>query len=124
MSYNSKSPHQVSLLPTKNCSLSRLIQINNYLNATYFNVVADYVHPFMATIFPSSHCYFQQNNAPCHKANCFHEHDNEYSVLQWSSQSLNLTCLGCGTGDWQYESKLEKICKICLMYSYNHEPES
>jgi len=31
-------------------------------------IVSDHVHPFMATMYPSSDGYFQQDNAPCHKA--------------------------------------------------------
>ena len=49
------------------------------------------VHPFMGTMYPSSNGYFQHDNAPCHKAisNWFHEHDKEYNVFQWPSQSSN-----------------------------------
>jgi len=32
------------------------------------HLVADHVHPFMATIYPSSNGCFQYDNAPCHKA--------------------------------------------------------
>ena len=52
----------------------------------YLSVDADHVHPFMATMDPSSNAYFQHDNSPCHKAkplsNWFHEHDNEFSVPQ------------------------------------------
>ncbi len=40
----------------------------------YLSIVADHVHPFMTTVYPSSDDYFQQDNyynydnAPCHKA--------------------------------------------------------
>ncbi len=48
----------------------------------------------MTTVYPSSDGYFQQNNAPCHKAQIisdwFHEHDNEFTLLQWPPQLLNL----------------------------------
>jgi len=48
----------------------------------------------MATMYPSSDGYFQQHNAPCHKArtisNWFLEHDNEFTVLKWPPQSPNL----------------------------------
>jgi len=49
------------------------------LNATaYLSIVSDHVHPFMATMYPSSDGYFQHDNAPCHKAriisNWFLEH--------------------------------------------------
>ncbi len=39
-------------------------------------------------------CYFQQDNAPCHKAqiisNWFREHDNEFTLLKWPPQSPDL----------------------------------
>uniref|UniRef100_A0A8C6WT35 Tc1-like transposase DDE domain-containing protein n=1 Tax=Neogobius melanostomus TaxID=47308 RepID=A0A8C6WT35_9GOBI len=45
-------------------------------------------------MYPSSDGYFQQDNAPCHKAqiisNWFLEHDNEFTVLQWPPQSPDL----------------------------------
>jgi len=50
-------------------TLGPLMLIGHRLNATaYLNIVCDHVYPFMATIYPSSDCYFQQDNAPCHKA--------------------------------------------------------
>ena len=58
-----------------------LIPINHCLNATAnLGIVADHVHPFMATMYPSLNGYFQHDNAPCHKAkavsNWFYEHGN------------------------------------------------
>ncbi len=39
-------------------------------------------------------CYFQKNNAPCHKpqliSEWFLEHDNEFTLLKWSPQSPDL----------------------------------
>jgi len=39
-------------------------------------------------------CYFQQDNAPCHKAQIisdwFLEHDNEFTLLKWPRQSPDL----------------------------------
>ena len=53
-----------------------------------------YINPFMSTVYPSSDGYFQQDNAPCHKAhiisNCFLEHHNEFTVLQWPPRSPDL----------------------------------
>ncbi len=62
------------------------------LNATaYLSIVADNVHPFMTTVYPSSDVYFQQDNAPCHKAQIisdwFLEHDNEFTLLKCPPQS-------------------------------------
>ncbi len=50
-------------------TLGPLVPIEHRLNATaYLSIVADHVHPFMTTVYPSSDGYFQQDNAPCHKA--------------------------------------------------------
>ncbi len=46
-----------------------LVPIEHRLNTTaYLSIVAEHVHPFMTTVYPSSDGYFQQDNAPCHKA--------------------------------------------------------
>ncbi len=40
-----------------------LVQIEHCLNATaYPSIVADHVHPFKTTVYPSSDGYFQQDN--------------------------------------------------------------
>ncbi len=50
-------------------TLGPLVPIEHRLNATaYLSIVADHVHPFMTTVYPSSDGYFQQDNAPCHKS--------------------------------------------------------
>ncbi len=58
-----------------------LVPTDHHLNATtYLSIVADHIHPFMTTVYTSSDGYFQQDNAPCHKAQIisdwFLEHDN------------------------------------------------
>ncbi len=63
------------------------ISIEHRLNTTaYLSIVADHVHPFMTTVYSSSDGYFQQDNAPCHKAQIisvwFLEHDNEFTLLK------------------------------------------
>ena len=70
--------------------LGPLIPVNHCLNSIdYLSIVANHVHPFMATMYSSSNGYFQHDNSPCHNAkvisNWFHEHDNEFNVLQWPS---------------------------------------
>ncbi len=72
-----------------------LVPIEHRLNATAFlRIVADHVHPFMTTVHPSSDGYFQQDNAPCHKAQIisdwFLEHDNEFTLLKWLPLSPDL----------------------------------
>ncbi len=76
-------------------TLGPFVPIEHRLNATaYLSIVADYVHPFMTTVYPSSDGYFQQDNAPCHKAQIisdwFLEHDNEFTLLKWPPQSPDL----------------------------------
>uniref|UniRef100_A0A3B4Z7B4 Transposase Tc1-like domain-containing protein n=1 Tax=Stegastes partitus TaxID=144197 RepID=A0A3B4Z7B4_9TELE len=76
-------------------TLGPLVPIEHRVNATvYLSIVAGHVHPFMTTVYPSIDGYFQQDNAPCHKApiisDWFLEHDNEFTVLQWPPQSPDL----------------------------------
>ncbi len=83
-------------------TLGPLVPIEHRLNDTAcLSIVADHVHPFMTTVYPSSDGHFQQDNAPCHKgqinSDWFLEHDNEFHSLQISIQ---IAPLGCGgTGD-------------------------
>ncbi len=45
-------------------TMGPLVPIEHRLNATaYLSIVADHVHPFMTTVYPSSDGYFQQDNA-------------------------------------------------------------
>ncbi len=67
--------------------LGPLVPIEHSLNTTaYLSIVADHVHLFMTTVYPSSDGYFQQDNAPCHKAQIISywilEHDNELTLLK------------------------------------------
>ncbi len=73
-------------------TLGPLVPIEHRLNITaYLSIVADRVLPFMTTVYPSSDGYFQQDNAPCHKAQIildwFLEHDNDFTLLKWPPQS-------------------------------------
>jgi len=46
-------------------TLGPLAPIEDRLKAiAYLSIVADHVHPFMTTVYPSSDGYFQQDNAP------------------------------------------------------------
>ncbi len=77
-------------------NLGPLVPIEYNLNTTaYLSIVADHVHPFITTVDPSSKGYFQQDNAPCHKAQIisdwFLEHDNEFNLLKWPPQSPDLS---------------------------------
>ncbi len=75
-------------------TLGSLVPIEHCLNATvYRSIVAYHVHPFMTTVYHLL-MYFQQDNAPCHKAQIisdwFLEHDNEFTLLKWPPQSPDL----------------------------------
>ncbi len=75
--------------------LAQFLPIEHHLNATAnLSIVAEHVYPFMTTVYPSSDGYFQQDNAPCHAAQIisdwFLEHDNEFTLLKWPSQSPDL----------------------------------
>ncbi len=72
-----------------------LVPIEHHLNATAnLSIVPDHVHPFITTVYPSSDDYFQQDNAPCNKAQIisdwFLEQDNEFTLLKWFPQSPDL----------------------------------
>ncbi len=76
-------------------TLGPLVPIEHHVYATaYLSIVSDHVHPFMTTVYPSRDGYFQQDNAPCHKAQIisdwFLEHDKEFTLLKWSPQSPDL----------------------------------
>ncbi len=90
-----------------------LVPIEHCLNATaYLSIVADNVLPlYDYSVPPSSDGYFQQDNAPCHKAQIisdwFLEHDNEFTILKWPPQSpdLNPICTNCVMLSCQYGPK-------------------
>ncbi len=76
-------------------TLGLLVPIEHRLSTTaYLSIVANHVHPFMTTLYPSSDGYFQQDNAPCLKAQIisdwFPEHDNEFTLLKWPPLSPDL----------------------------------
>ncbi len=76
-------------------TLGPLVPIEHHLNATaYLSIVSDHIHPFMTTVYSSSDGFFQQDNAPCHKAQIisdwFLEHENEFTLLKWPPQSPDL----------------------------------
>ncbi len=109
-------------------NLGLLVPIECNLNTTaYLSIVADQVDPFMTTVYPSSDGYFQQDNAPCHKAQIisdwFLEHDNEFFTQMAStvtrSQS-NRAALGCGgTGDSHHGCAADKSAATVWCYHVN-----
>jgi len=71
-------------------TLDPLVPIGHCLNVTaYLSIVSDHVHPFMATMYPTSDGYFQQITS-----NWFLEHDKVFTVLKWPPQSF-ISCTPC-----------------------------
>ncbi|GFX14712.1 transposable element Tc1 transposase [Trichonephila clavipes] len=76
-------------------SLGPVVVVEQSMNTTgYLNIIADQLHPYMASVFPAENGMFQQDNAPCHKAKIvlewFQEHDAEFQLLSWPLNSPNL----------------------------------
>lgn len=73
-------------------TLSPLVLTEYLWNITaYPRIVAGHVHPFMATVCPFSHDCFQQDNAPCPRAQIIlNWFDNQFAVLKCHRQSPDL----------------------------------
>ncbi len=75
-------------------TLGPLVPIEHCFNATvYLSIVADHVHPFMTTVYPSSDATSSRIMLR-HKAQIildwFLEHDKEFTLLKWPPQSPDL----------------------------------
>ncbi len=110
-------------------TLGPLVPIEHHLNATaYLSIVADHVQPFMTTVYPSSDGYFQQDNAPCHKAQIisdwFLEHDNEITLFKWPPQSQSQSNRApLWNGRFTSWMCSRQICSKCLMLSCQYGPK-
>ena len=63
-----------------------MVVVEQTLNAKeYLNIIADQLHSYMASVFPTGNGMFQQDNAPRHKAQIvlewFQEHDAEFQLM-------------------------------------------
>ncbi len=110
-------------------TLGPLAPIGHSLNATaYLSIVADNVHLFMTTVYPSSDSYFQQDNAPCSQSS------NHPRLVSWTWQWVHFTQmastvtrsqsnrapLGCGgTGDLHHGCAADKSAATAWCYHIN-----
>ncbi|KAL1256382.1 hypothetical protein QQF64_011927, partial [Cirrhinus molitorella] len=64
---------------------------------TSTTVLATFIEPFTETVLPGGCGLFQHDKAPCHKAKMvqgwFKEHNNEFEVLTWPSNSPDLNLI-------------------------------
>ncbi len=109
-------------------TLGLLVPIEHRLNATvYLSIVADHVHPFMTTVYPSSDGYFQQDNATSKSS-------NHLRLVSWTWQWVHFTQmastvtrsqssrvpLGCGgMGDSHHGCAADKSAATAWCYHVN-----
>ncbi|GFT08011.1 transposable element Tcb1 transposase [Trichonephila clavipes] len=66
--------------------LGPVVVVEQTMNSTgYLKVIANQLHPYMASVSPAVNGMFQQDNAQCHKAKIvlewFQEHDVEFQLM-------------------------------------------
>ncbi|GBN03595.1 Transposable element Tcb2 transposase [Araneus ventricosus] len=76
-------------------ALGPLNRVEGTLNScVYLSIVADQVHPYMATMYPANDGVFQQDNATCHVSKIvrawFEEYDEGFQLLPWPPNSPDL----------------------------------
>lgn len=76
-------------------TLGPVVVVEQTMNAAnYLNIIADQLHPYMASVFPTGNGIFQQDNAPCHKARIvlewFEEHTDEFHLMSWPPNSPDI----------------------------------
>ncbi len=114
-------------------TLGPLVLTEHLLNATaYLSIVADHVHPFMTTVYPSSDGYFQQHNGPCHKAQIISDWFLEHEMSSLYSNGLHshqISIQQSTFGMWWNERFTSWMCSRqiysnCVMLSCQYGPKS
>ncbi len=102
-------------------TLGPLVPIEHRLNTTtYLSIFADHVHLFMTTVYPSSDEYFQQDSAPCHKAQIISDWFLEQMASTVTRSQSNRVPLGCGgTGDPHHGCAANKSAATVWCYHVN-----
>ncbi len=109
-------------------TLGPLVPIEHRLNATaYLSIVADHVHPFMTTVYPSSDGYFQQDNAPSQSSNHLRLVSWTWKLVHFTQMASTVTrsqsnraSLGCGeTGDSHDGCEADKSAATTWCYHVN-----
>lgn len=100
----------------------------NRASTACLSIVADHVHPFMATISSSNgFSSMIMHHVTGRKLCCLHEHDNKFSVIHRPPQSSDLNPIEhlWDVGDSQLELQLTDLQQLQhVIQSYPHGPES
>ena len=92
-------------------------------------IAGDHVHPFMATMYPTSHGYLHHDHAQCHKASSLKLVSWTWQWVQCSSVTFQVTWyesnrkpLGCGQmGDLQHACAANTSAEIVWCNHVNKE---
>ncbi|GBM19806.1 Transposable element Tcb2 transposase [Araneus ventricosus] len=102
--------------------------------ANYLKTIADQLHPYTASVFPTGNGLFQQDNTPCHKARIvlewFKEHIDEFHLMSWPPNSSDLNPMEhiWDVMEWQLRAQTPPCLNIltlhdcCLDIWYNLSP--
>ncbi len=113
-------------------TLGPLVPTEHRLNATaYLSIVADHVHLFMTTVYPSSDGYLQQDNAPCHKLRSSQTGFLNMKICSLYSNGLhsNQISIQYSTFGMWWNGRFplwmcsRQICSNCVMLSCQYGPK-
>lgn len=116
-------------------SLRPLPVVEHNRKATdYPSIIADPLHPYMASVCPTRNGVFQQDNIPYHKARIvllqFKKNVGEFLLMPWLPNSPNLNSIEhiqdvMNQGlraEKPHLRNTEKLCDCCLKIWYNLSP--